>query len=249
MLPQLLPLLDPDRKLYCEPFAGGLALLLAKPRSTTEVVNDINGDLVALYRCAQFHLEPLLTEFEFILGSRENMADMLAQPGLTDLQRAARFLARNRFSFGANGDCFAVSRQGPGIASRANVLPALRALNARLDRVSVEHLDWQRCIALYDCPEAQFFLDPPYLHAQTRIYRGWAEADMRGLSDVLDSLKGTWILTVDDSTYNRRLFARHEITPVKTANGLAKNEGEGKTFGELIIRPRPAAAAGRKKAA
>ncbi len=255
MLPQLLPLIDHSRTLYCEPFAGGLALLLAKERHRAEVVNDLNGDLVALYRCAQFHLEALIGEFEFILGSRSNLADMKAQPGLTDLQRAARFLAVNRCSFAGNHSTFAVSRTSPGVSSRANVVSALRALNARLDRVAVEHLPWQRCVSLYDSPGTLFFLDPPYLAADTHIYRGWREADMEELAAALDGLRGTWLLTVDDSAFNRALFGRHHLTPVTTRNGLAKNAARA-VFGELIIRPRSpeeerAAAAGarRKKAA
>lgn len=238
LLPQLLPLLDTTRGLYCEPFAGGLAVLLAKERSRVEVVNDINGDLVALYRCAQFHLEALVTEFEMIIGSRQNLNELRGQPGLTDLQRAARFLAINRFSFSGNHETFAVSRATPGISSRENVIASLRALNVRLDRVAVEHTTWQKCLKLYDSPDSLFFLDPPYLHADTHIYRGWSEENIRELADALDGLKGTWVLTVDDSPFCREVFGRHQLMPVRTANGLARNTGgTTATFGELIIRP------------
>lgn len=79
MLPRLLPLLPPHT-LYCEPFAGGLAVLLAKGRSPAEVVNDLNGDLVSLYRCAQYHLDALISEVEFTISSRQNLADFKAQP-------------------------------------------------------------------------------------------------------------------------------------------------------------------------
>jgi DNA adenine methylase len=250
LVPQLLPLLATPHTLYCEPFAGGLALLLAKDRSGTEVVNDLNGDLVALYRCAQFHLEALIAEFEFTVGSRQNLTEFREQPGLTDLQRAARFLAINRFSFSGNHETFAVSRTTPGISSRANVIAALRALNARLDRVAVEHLTWQRCLALYDSPGSLFFLDPPYLHADTHIYRGWSEENMREMAAALDALKGTWVLTVDDSPFCRELFVHHDVTAVSSRNGLVRNTGKNVRFGELIIRPRatrPTAAAGKTR--
>jgi site-specific DNA-adenine methylase len=42
MLKKILPLITPH-VCYCEPFAGGLAVLMAKERSQVEVVNDING--------------------------------------------------------------------------------------------------------------------------------------------------------------------------------------------------------------
>ena len=46
MLKQIMPMI-PAHTCYCEPFFGGGAVLLAKERSSTEVVNDINGNLVA----------------------------------------------------------------------------------------------------------------------------------------------------------------------------------------------------------
>src|SRR5205085_1031202 len=93
------PLL-PKHHCYCEPFAGGLAVFLAKPRSPIEVVNDVNGDLVTFYRCVRFHQDPLLTELEFVLNSRREFLDFRDQPGLTDIQRAARWFHRNKNCFG-----------------------------------------------------------------------------------------------------------------------------------------------------
>lgn len=61
MLKRILPKITPH-VCYCETFAGGLAVLLAKERSEVEIVNDLNGTLVALYRNLQYHLPALLAE-------------------------------------------------------------------------------------------------------------------------------------------------------------------------------------------
>lgn len=244
LLKHLLPL--PEHTAYVEPFAGGLALLLAKSRSTVEVVNDLNGDLVTLYRCVQFHPDALIAEIQWTLNSRRNLYDFLAQPGLTDLQRAARWLIRNKTGFGTSMTSYGVSRQSSGSAtgSRENVLQAIRELSARLDKVSVENLSYERMLRLYDAPGTLFFLDPPYYNSKAECYDGWNEAQMTEFADRVLQLQGDWIVTVDDSALNRRLFHGWPTTTLKTVNG-ATNQAHTKgkqTFGEIIIRKHPAPA-------
>lgn len=237
MLKHLLPLV-PDHVCYCEPFAGGLALLLAKERSTVEVVNDINGDLVALYRNLQFHLPALLGEINWLFASRKNPHDFIAQPGLTELQRAARFLLVNRTSFGGNMHSFGVAKtSGGGVGfDRTAVSEALGQAHVRLNKVVVENLPYERCLANYDSRESFFFIDPPYFASATKAYAGWNEKQMTDLRDRVSELKGKWVLTVDDSKLNRELFADFNLRPVRTQNRLCNVRTHGQTkFGELII--------------
>ena len=237
LLKTILPLLKPHT-CYVEPFAGGLAVLLAKQRSQVEVVNDANQDIVALYRCAQFHLEALLKEMEWQLAARANFTDFRANRGLTDLQRAARFLVLNLTSFGGGCSSFGVTRKGGGASiHRERIVERLMAIRARLDRVMVECLDWERCVRLYDAPETLFFLDPPYLHADAKVYDGWTEAQMERLAAVLADLKGQWVLTVDGSPFCQQLFSRWHCRRFDIRNGSVNHRLSSATFSELVITP------------
>ncbi len=245
LLKHILPLIRPH-ECYVEAFAGGLAVLGAKPRSGIEVVNDLNGDIVGLYRCAQFHLPALLAEMEWLVCSRQNIKDYLAQPGLTDLQRAARFLIRNRTSFGGSGTSFAVAKRSGGGAgvSRERLAGLLRALSERLDRVAVENAPYERVLKNYDAPGTLFFLDPPYVSADIGNYAPWDAARMEDFAGRVHQLQGDWIVTVNDSPLNRRLFAGHEILPVVTRSGTVNKRLHAGTFGELIIRRKGMAGVG-----
>lgn len=236
LLKRLLPKITPH-VCYVEAFAGGLALLLAKERSQVEVINDVNGDLVALYRNLQYHLPELLREVDFMFASREQLKDFVAQPGLTEIQRAARFLLKNRTSFGANMNSFAVAKtQGGGASfSRVKVTDILGAAHERLDGVTVERLPYQRCLSLYDSPASFFFLDPPYLNAKNSAYECFDEVKMREFRDCVDALKGSWLVTVDDSEFNRELFKGRTIEAVESASGCVNRAKSGKRFRELII--------------
>lgn len=221
---------------YVEPFAGGLAVLLAKPRSQIEVLNDLNGELVNFYRCVRFHADVLLTELEFVLSSRQEFEDFRHQPGLTDIQKAARWFFRNRNCFrGASLDTFGTSPTSAR-GSREARLEAIRQLNVRLDRVTVENLDWERCLDLYDRPGSFFFCDPPYTACDAGMYGAWKAADVMRFRARLDRLKGQWIVTFNDAPEIRRIFDDCRLISIERPKGI--NQTSGKTYRELVISPR-----------
>ncbi len=241
LLKALLPLVPDDAECYCEVFAGSAALLLAKERHPVEVVNDLNGELVALLRNAHFHLPALLEEMRWFVASRQDFHDFRAQPGLTEIQRAARFLLRNRVSFGGGMKSFGVAKTkaGGGVGfDRDDVGDRLEGIRRRLNKVVVENLPYERCLQNYDAKSSFFFLDPPYVGPSTGAYEGWGQKEMVELRSRLDRLQGRWLLTVNDSPDNRRLFADCRVHPVATTNRLRNNRTtETAAFGELIITP------------
>ena len=50
----------PEHTCYCEVFAGAAWLLFKKEESQVEIINDINKDLVTLYRVIKHHLEEFI---------------------------------------------------------------------------------------------------------------------------------------------------------------------------------------------
>jgi DNA adenine methylase len=225
---------------YCEVFCGSAALFFGKDPHPVEVINDQNAELVALMRNAHFHLPALLEEMRWFVASRKDFHDYRAQPGLTEIQRAARFLLRNRISFGGGMKSFGVAKvPGGGVGfDRDAVAEALETVRRRLNKVVVENLPYERCLANYDSPKTLFFLDPPYVGAPTGAYDGWRQEDMIQLRGRLDRLRGRWLLTINDSRENRALFSDCTVRPVVTRNRLTNNRTHGAaTFGELIITP------------
>ncbi len=239
LVKELLPMIPPH-KTYVELFCGGGALLCAKPKSSAEVINDLNSELVNLYRIVKFHLDELFRELDWCLNSREEFNAFKRQPGLTDIQRAARWFLRMKNGFGGAPDHFGRARQGGGAAhsSKKGRLALLRAFNARLDAVVIENLDWQECIRLYDSKTAVFFCDPPYTTG-VAAYGAWTIDDLaRFREEGLDQMKGTWILTIDDTPANRGMFRDCDIQQHQRSNGISRKDGESPSiYHELIIRP------------
>jgi DNA adenine methylase len=228
---------------YIEAFAGGCALLLAKPQSRLEVVNDINGDLINLYRCAANHPDELARKLrELPPASRaqiDHTRQLLRTTGcLTDIQRAALFLHLNKTSFAGSGTSLAVVRNPAGRAfmGTESLIERVRTFQARFNSVVIEHLDYQRLLKVYDHQDNFIFLDPPYGISNIRNYDGWTDEQLANFRDRVVLLRGRWIVTIDDSPTNRSLWAGHDLDQIQTRNGSG-NQAVGPTrhFGELII--------------
>ena len=81
MLPTLIPMIDAHaHRVYVEPFCGGAAVLAAKKPSEHEVLNDLDGDLVNLYRQVKYHADELVREMQWMVEARKDFMDFKAQP-------------------------------------------------------------------------------------------------------------------------------------------------------------------------
>lgn len=155
----------PPHTCYVEVFAGGAALYFLRHPAEVEVINDVNGDLVNLYRVVKHHLEEFVRQFKYALSSRQMFKWTQATPAeaLTDVQRAARFFYLQQQAFGGRveGQTWGTATTAPAI-NLLRIEENLSAAHLRLASAYIEHLDWATCIDRYDRPHTLFYLDPPY---------------------------------------------------------------------------------------
>ena len=223
---------------FVEPFCGTCSVLMAKPRSPIEVVNDMDGELVNALRQIQHHKDELLRQLRFVPNSREEFHARRAQPGLTELQRGASYIYLNNISFSGDNSSYGVARTSASGAStpKARIVRQVEALNARLEGVNVERLDWARCVQLYDSPATLFFCDPPYIGGDVAVYAAWSPAQVQQLRDVLHAIKGRWIVTLNDSPEVRAIFVGCRFTTITRSNRY-RSTLKVKTYREIIITP------------
>lgn len=235
---RILPLF-PEHTCYVEPFCGAAALLLARPEpAKVEVINDINGDLVRLYRCVQHHLDEFIRQFRWSLTSREmfKWSQLQNVETLTDIQRAARFYYLQHLSFGGKvaGQHFGTATTGPVGINLLRIEETLSMAHLRLARVIVENLPWLDCIKRYDRPHTLFYLDPPYW--QTEGYGvpfPWEQYAL--LAEVMGRLKGKAILSINDHPDIRKCFAAFPMMEVSTTYTLGRVAESRVRRGELVI--------------
>lgn len=238
----------PEHRLYCEPFAGSATILLAKQPSPCEVLNDLNGELINLFRIVQNHPEEFLKCMRWNLRSRAEFARLKeAQPGpLTDIHRAVRFYYLLRTGYGGKlpeASCHFAGRldgsSRPFLGARAE--QTLFEVHLRLENVVVEQLPYGECLRRYDGLDSLFYLDPPYWGFEDLYGKGiFGREDFQGLAAQLQSLKGRFLMSLNDLPEVREIFKDHhlrEVTTTYTAGtgGPGGNGRPAKKARELLI--------------
>ena len=216
---------------YIEVFGGAGWVLFGKEKKGMEVYNDINSELVNLYRCVKYHPEALQKELDGILTSRELFFDAIQKiRGLTDIQRAARFFIAIKESFGSSLDSFGVGKR-----NMKKAVDFLGLASDRLSTVVIENLDFEHLIKTYDRPGALFYLDPPYYKAEKYYQDKFTTEDHIRLKKILENIQGKFILSYNDCQEIRDLYKEYTIINIDRNHNLANKNGSER-YGELIIK-------------
>lgn len=232
----ILPLF-PAHTCYVEPFSGAAALYFLKTPSKTEIINDINGELVNLYRVVKHHLEEFVRQFKWALVSRQIYKWLQDTPEetLTDIQRAARFYYLQKQAFGGKvaEHTFGTSTTSAPRFNLLRIEEELSMAHLRLSRTLIEHLDWQQCIMRYDRPHTLFYCDPPYWGTEGYgVEFGLENYDH--MAELARSIKGDMIISVNDIPEMRQAFDGLNIQTVDISYNL-KVTGKATPRKELVI--------------
>ena len=228
----------PEHQCYVELFTGGGALFFMRPdASKVEVLNDINGELVNLYRVVQHHLEEFMRMFKWALVSRQ-MFEWLKHaylPGMTDIQRAARFYYLQHTAFGAKsvGQTFGTATTAKPI-NLCRIEEQLSEAHLRLSGVTVEQLAWDVCLDKYDRPHSFMYADPPYW--QLTGYGcefDWAQYQL--LASKMASCKSKVMLSINDHPDIRAEFKDFNFFEVEISYTVGSSKQSRDKKRELII--------------
>jgi DNA adenine methylase len=227
-----------DHEAYAEPFVGmGGIFFRRTSRPSAEFINDYSRDVATFFRILQRHYTPFMDILRFQLTTRADFDRLMkVDPDtLTDLERAARFLYLQRTSFGGkvNGRNFGVSYGRPARFDVTRLEPMLAEIYERLAPVNIECLPFETFITRYDRPGTLFFIDPPYWDCEDDYGKNvFSKTSFEALRGLLDTLKGRFILTINDVPETRELFKAFKFEPVKLTYSVGTGQTEGR---ELIV--------------
>lgn len=164
----------PEHQIYVEPFGGAASVLLKKPRSYNEIYNDLDGELVNLFRVLRGNRASELLEAIRLTPYARAEYEAAFEPAADEVERARRTVVRSHLAHGTGGARIdrPTGFRTDGKTGTTNVagewsdLPdALEAVIARLRGVNIEQRPAMDLLTRYAGPDTLFYLDPPYLPA------------------------------------------------------------------------------------
>lgn len=192
----------PEHLQYVEVFGGAASVLLSKRPARLEVYNDLDKEIVDFFKVLR---DPALagelrTKLDLTPFSR---VEFKRAYEVTDelVEKARRLVVRSFQGVGASG-IQTEHRSGWRVRTakcKRNAyaeewggwILEIESFTKRLRKVSIECMDWEKCLATYDSSDTLFYVDPPYpQHTRSASHR----CVYRNELSMDDHCKLVWVL-------------------------------------------------------
>jgi len=233
MAPWILQHMPPHR-VYVEPFGGAGSVLMAKPRAYAEVYNDLDGDVVNLFRVLRCHRRrgQLIEQLALTPYARTEFA-MAVAPARNTVERARRTIVRAQMGFGSSGATkgttgFRIDTDRAYSTAQHNWAKYpehVAAVGERLRGVLIEQRPAIDVMRAHDGKDTLHYVDPPYLPAtrcaRGKFYRHEMTADEHAeLLAAVRQLRGMVMLSgYPSDQYTDALADWHAVSTMARASG------------------------------
>lgn len=167
----------PAHRVYVEAFGGAASLLIRKPRVYGEVYNDLDSEVVGLFRVLRDDAQAckLIEQLKLTPFSRKEF-ELCYRKARDPIEQARRLVVRSYMGFGSNAhasdDSGRLQTGFRGNSNRSGTTPAqdwanypeaLALIVARWRGVTVENRHGCAVMRQHDGADTLHYVDPPYM--------------------------------------------------------------------------------------
>lgn len=209
---------------FVEPFVGAGNIFYSTPKVQNEIINDKDKDMYIIHKGLQQDADYINKNI-----TRDYSRDRFEKA--KSKSDVLNTIYRYKASFFSNGKSFDPSKEDN------RMLTDFSIYGPRLKGVKILNQDYSKVIKKYDSPKTFIYLDPPYEHSSGKE----GESDYKyyvnpqDVYDVLQGLKGKFMLSYNDSPNIRKIFSKYNVRTIKTKYSGEARKGGTRDITELII--------------
>lgn len=242
----------PEHSCYVEPFCGGLNMLLRKKKSTIEIVNDLDGDVINFFRVLRERPQDLIDQIKMTPYSRLELLMCRELPDDADpLEKARALYVRAWMGFSgpqAQGNPGWRFDRPPYKDAECLKLfydtDHLFLIADRLKQVEFECNDALVILKNFDMPDTLFYVDPPYYQEHLKegdksYQHEMGEAEHRALAEMLHTRKGMVMLSGYNSPFYEELYGDFTLYQKRTTTDHNKHVVECLWLNDAAVKRAP----------
>lgn len=221
---------------FIDVFGGSASILISKEPSTVEIFNDLNEEIANFFRVVKWRAAELAELAFSWVHSRKLWEDLKKEEHVNhEVERAFRFWAMMRDSFGGKGEHFAMQKS-KAIKSITRAREYLFEVSERFKDVTIESLHFLKCINCYDSIDSFLYLDPPYRDTTgaNAVYSGLTDTEWYHMEEALKSMKGKFCLSHTKNEFVKKLFSKFNFKEIEVPV-LLSGKGNSKKRIEYLI--------------
>ena len=220
---------------YIEPFVGGGNILMEAPYKKIMIASDTDTTVINIFKDLQKADLDTFINFDFIPNKKVwiSYKNKLDDKQLDPTERLIMNMYIKLFSFNGMGQGY-----NPNIRAQGRQYKTLKE-NIKAYKETLKHVKFYKksytvIIPKYDSDSSFFYCDPPYYETDTTDYET-GTIDHLELFNILDNIKGYFLLSYNDTPYIRKLYKNYHITSFKNHQSFTGYGGGDKIVTDLLI--------------
>ena len=197
---------------YIEPFVGGGSILMSAPYKKIMIASDTDTTVIKIFKDLQKADLDTFINFDFI-GNKKvwiSYKNKLDDKQLDPTERLIRNMYIKKFSFNDMGHSYNLNIRAQGHHYKT-LKKNIKAYRETLKHVKFYQKSYTAIIPKYDSDSSFFYCDPPYYETSSLGYET-GTIDHLELFNILDNIKGYFLLSYNDTPYIRKLYKNYHIT-------------------------------------
>ena len=199
---------------YIEPFVGGGNILMEAPYKKIMIASDTDTTVINIFKDLQKADLDTFINFDFIPNKKVwiSYKNKLDDKQLDPTERLIMNMYIKLFSFNGFGRGYNMNKSAQ--PKYKTLKDNIKAYKETLKHVKFYKKSYTVIIPKYDSDSSFFYCDPPYYETDTTDYET-GTIDHLELFNILDNIKGYFLLSYNDTPYIRKLYKNYHITSFK----------------------------------